>query len=183
MNNITYNLYLTFKEDIATELEINFIKENNDYFGKFQVNQLKSILYPYKPTILVNRFEENFCFDLIKKKSNLNLTIDDRSPTLLDNPIIEDDSKAESVFKLYLTEISKNLEDDNYQIVRISNRKLFYICNYSNEKFLKSSDIHDLLFGNGPLILNKYTGKIYETTSAQPEKDIEEFKNLYFPDN
>ncbi|EKJ86142.1 hypothetical protein CLV96_4012 [Leptospira meyeri] len=183
MKKITYNLYLTFKENIATELEINFIKENNDYFANFEVNQLKSILYPYKPKLLVNRFEENLCVELIKINSNLNLSIDDRSPTILENPIIKDDSDAQLAFKIYLAEISMHLEDDQYLIVSITNIKHFYICNYSNEKFLKSEKLDDLLFGGGPLILNKFTGKIYETSSAQPEEDIEEFRILYFPNN
>ncbi|TGK83285.1 hypothetical protein EHQ24_06690 [Leptospira noumeaensis] len=181
MKQITFNVYLQFKEEFATYKEIQFIKENNDYFHQFNADQLKSILYPYKPVILVNRFEEDKCRKLIQNNSQLIIILDDRSPTLKNNRVITDDLIAKDTFNNYLIEMSKSLNDDFYTIVQINDMNNFCICYFRNNKYLISSDDSDQIFGNGPLILNKYSGKIYKTGSANPEKDIKEFEKLYFP--
>jgi hypothetical protein len=42
---------------------------------------------------------------------------------------------------------------------------------YQTKKYLKAGDILDALAGNAPLIVNKFTGEIIETGTANPIED------------
>lgn len=85
---------------------------------------------------------------------------------------------VKSDLKKYLNDASELLNDciiilDEETI----ERKDYWVFFYTNEKFLQTKDISDMIVGNSPIIINKITGEKYFTGTANPiEYYIEEYE-------
>ncbi|TGL57656.1 YrhB domain-containing protein [Leptospira sarikeiensis] len=181
-SKVSYIIFLEFKGKKASEDEIAFVKKYDNYHSQFDLKALKSILNPYELGISIGRFPEAEANAILNENQDLNLKLIERNPTLRDNIILSTEREARAKAEEYLNNRSLSLGDDSYLITEIETKRYGWIIHFANKKYLDTNDDSYLLFGSGPLILNKYDGSIYPLGSGSPNGEIYLYELQYFPD-